>query len=918
MPCQRILVICLSAAMVLSMAMGSRVLLDDEPGATIVDIPYEKFVLDNGLTLIVHEDHKAPIVAVNVWYHVGSKNERRGKTGFAHLFEHLMFNGSEHYNDDYFKPLEQAGATTLNGTTSNDRTNYFQNVPSTALDLALWMESDRMGHMIGVITQEKLDEQRGVVQNEKRQRENRPYGQVGSLIAKGTYPPEHPYSWPVIGSMEDLEAASLDDVHQWFRSYYGAANVVLSIAGDVDTAEVKARVERVFGEIAPGPPIERQKVWIAKRSGIRRQQIEDAVPQARVYKVWNVPEWGSAVADQLDLAAGILGEGKTSRLYKRLVYEDQIATNVSASVFAREIAGQLWINALARPGVALEDVERAIDEELDRFLDEGPTDRELQLVKTRAEVRFIRGVERIGGFGGKSDILAMNEIYGDDPELYKARFARMHQAEAGAVRDAAREWLSDGAYVLEVNPSSRYTTRETAIDRFRLPEPGDPPVAPFPALQRATLSSGLRVIVAERHAVPVVDLDLLIDAGLAADQFVKDGTAAFTMDMLDEGTTTRDAIALTEELELLGARLTTDSGLDLSSVGLSTLASNLDASLSIFADVILNPSFREDDFARLKQQSLAAVRREKSSPGSMGRRVLFGLLFGKDHAYGKPSLGTEDSIGRLTVDDLRRFHTTWLRPNNATLIVVGDTTLDEIVPRLEATFPEWANGDVPKKEIAGVEPASRATIYLMDQPGSQQSVILASQIVPPKSDPGELATEAMVDVLGGSFTARMNMNLREDKHWSYGARSYVLDTRGQRLLLTMASVQTDKTAEALREVIQEHRDIVGDRPPSSEELARVQRRWTLSRSGRWETAGAVRNSIREIVRNRLPDDYFDTHPDRLSGLSVEDLVTAAKTVMRPERLTWIVVGDLDQIEAEIRQLGLGEVRVIDADGVAVP
>ena len=900
-------------ALAVLIAVVTGVPLGNEPGAEI-DVPHQKFVLDNGLTLIVHEDHKAPIVAVNVWYHVGSKNERPGKTGFAHLFEHLMFNGSEHYDDDYFQPLERVGATDMNGTTNNDRTNYFQNVPSSALDLVLWMESDRMGHMIGAITQAKLDEQRGVVQNEKRQGENQPYGRARILIAENTYPAGHPYSWSVIGSMDDLQAASLDDVHQWFRDYYGAANVVLSIAGDVDTADVKARVEAFFGDIPSGPPVERQQVRIAKRSGTQRQRIEDNVPQARVYNVWNVPQWGSAPSDYLSLVAGILGSGKTSRLYKRLVYDDQIATDVAAFVSVRELGGQFIIQATARPGVALVEVERAVDEELNRFMTQGPTRRELQLVKTRDEARFIRGIERIGGFGGKSDILAMNEVYGGSSELYRTRRERVREAETADLRAAATTWLSDGVYILQVQPTPRYTTRATRIDRSRLPEMGDPPEARFPALQRATLSSGLEVILAERHAVPVVDFDLLIDAGRAADQFAAPGTMALTMDMLDEGTTTRDALALSEELALLGARLGTSSGMDLSSVRFSALTSNLDPSLELFADVVLNPSFPQADFELRQQQALAAIRRAKSSPRAMGLRVLYGFVYGKDHAYGQPPNGTEDSVGSLTVDDLRRVHTTWLKPNNATLIVVGDTTLEEIVPKLEAVFGGWTRGEVPDKKIGEVTPASRSVIYLMDRPGAVQSVILASQMIPPKGHPDEIATETMIDVLGGSFTARMNMNLREDKHWSYGARSQVSSVRGQRLLTTVAPVQTDKTKEAVFEVVEEHRDITAARPPTADELARVQRRRTLSQSGRWETMGAVSRSIRQLVTHGLPDDYFQSYPDQLRALDLADVASAATRVIRPEGLTWIVVGDLEQIEAGVRELGLADVYVIDADG----
>ncbi len=356
----------LAGLIALSLAgLGLGVQVAPAQGPAKIDIPYQKFVLKNGLTLLVHEDHKAPIVAVNVWYHVGSKNEKLGKTGFAHLFEHLMFNGSENFNDDYFKVLEKLGATDLNGTTNNDRTNYFQNVPTSALDVVLWMESDRMGHLLGAISQAKLDEQRGVVQNEKRQGENQPYGRVYITISENTYPKGHPYSWSVIGSMEDLSAASLDDVREWFKGYYGPANAVLVLAGDIDPETARQKVERYFGDIPSGPPITKQQTWVAKRTGVHRQVMQDRVPQARIYKVWNTPEWGSAENDYLDLVTDVLAQGKTSRLYKRLVYDDQIATNVQAFIDPKEIGGQVILMAQVRPGVELAKVEKAMDEELD-------------------------------------------------------------------------------------------------------------------------------------------------------------------------------------------------------------------------------------------------------------------------------------------------------------------------------------------------------------------------------------------------------------------------------------------------------------------------------------------------------------------------------------------------------------------------
>ena len=373
-----------------------------------IDVPYQKFVLKNGLSLIVHEDHKAPIVAVNVWYHVGSKNERPGKTGFAHLFEHLMFGGSEHHQRRYIEAMEPIGATDLNGTTNSDRTNYFENVPTSALDYTLWLESDRMGHMLGAIDQKTLDLQRGVVQNEKRQGENQPYGLAYELITKATYPPGHPYSWTVIGSMDDLNAASMSDVQEWFKTYYGPSNAVLVLAGDIDANTARQKVEKYFGDIPAGPPIAAQRVWVAKMTGSHRQVAQDRVPQARIYEVWNVPQTGSPDADYLDMLSRVLAQGKSSRLYKRLVYDDQIATDVSAFNSTQEIGGQFRIQATARPGDDLTKVEKAIDEELARLLEAGPTGLEVERVKNQMLAAFVRGIERVGGFGGKSDLLASN------------------------------------------------------------------------------------------------------------------------------------------------------------------------------------------------------------------------------------------------------------------------------------------------------------------------------------------------------------------------------------------------------------------------------------------------------------------------------------------------------------------------------
>lgn len=914
MPARKILLLTLISFLMISSLAGAAPQEED----SVIDIPYQKFVLDNGLTLVVHEDHKAPIVAVNVWYHVGSKNEKPGKSGFAHLFEHLMFNGSENFNDDYFQVMERIGATDLNGTTNEDRTNYFQNVPTSALDIALWMESDRMGHLLGAVDQAKLDEQRGVVQNEKRQYENEPYGVAYELMTFSTWPKGHPYSWSVIGSMEDLDAASLEDVHEWFKTYYGPSNAVIVLAGDIDPRTAYEKVKHYFGDIPPGPPVSRHSRWIAKRSGEHRQSVQDRVPAARVYKVWNIPQWGTRELAYLDLASDILSVGKTSRFYKRLIYEDQTASNVRAYLDVREIACQFVIEATAKPGEDLAKIEKAIDEELSRFLAEGPAEKELRRVKTQFRARFIRGIERIGGFGGKSDILAQNEVYGGSPDFYKKYHAWVNGASLQDIKSTSGKWLSDGVYVLEVHPFPELQASDSGAERVagKLPEAGEPPVAKFPELQRAVLSNGLKVVLAKRQSVPLVNFNLMVDAGYAADQFAIPGTASLAMSMLDEGTEKRSALEINEELSMLGANLNTGSNLDISTVSLSVLKSNLNAALDIYADVVLNPAFPENELERLKKERISTIKQEKASPFPMALRVLPQFIYGKDHAYGNPftGSGTEESVTNLRREDLRKFHKTWFKPNNATLVVVGDITLNDVVDLLEKRFNNWKSGDVPVKNIGTVAHKTEPVIYVMDRPGALQSLIIAGQAAPPKANPEEIAIECMNNILGGQFVSRVNMNLREDKHWSYGAFTFLIGARGQRPFMVYASVQTDKTKESVAELQKELKDILSTRPPTEQELYRVTENMILELPGSWETNNEVNRAIAEIVRFGYSDQYFQTYADAIKGITLQDVSGAAKTVVHPGKLIWVVVGDRSKIEAGLQELGIGEIYPLDIDG----
>jgi len=881
-------------------------------------IPHEEFTLGNGLRVVVHEDRKAPIVAVSVWYHVGSKDERPGKTGFAHLFEHLMFQGSENYKDEYFKPFEDVGATDMNGTTWLDRTNYFQNVPTTALDMALWMESDRMGHFLGAVTQELLDEQRGVVQNEKRQGDNQPYGKVFEAVQKYSYPEGHPYRWETIGSMEDLNAASLEDVKHWFGEYYGPNNTVLVLAGDIDVATAKQKVERYFGDIPPGPPVARLKTWVAKREHSTRMQMQDRVAQTRVYKSWNVAELANPDAERLQLLAGVLGGGKTSRLFERLVYNERLADKVSAYVLPFELSSMFWVQADVRKGVDAARVEAIIDEEVKKLLAQGPTAGELERVRTQYRAGFVRGIERIGGFGGKADVLAECTVYLDDPACYERSWEIMDAATPGELKAAGQRWLASGDLTLTVEPFPTLAAGKSDVDRKAgLPKVQQFPDLAFPAIQRGRLKNGIEVVLAERHETPIVNLQLMFDAGYAADRGGKLGTASFAMGMLDEGTTTRSALDIAREAESLGANLGTGSGLDSSTVSLSALKDKLSPSLALMADVVRNPSFDGKEFERVQAQWIAQIAQEKTQPSSLALRTLPPLLYGEGHAYAMPltGSGTEASIQSLTTADLEAFHRAWVRPDNARLLVAGDTTLAQILPLLDRAFGDWQAPAEPKpaKLIAKVDAAAQSRVFLMDKPGAEQSMILAGQLMPSTRDPAYLATETMNDVFGGTFTARLNMNLREDKSWAYGAYSFNYNAQGQRPWIVWAPVQTDKTADSVQEIRKELDAFLGARPPQAEEIDRVQANAVRALPGQYETTSAVLNALSGIVLYDRPDDHVQTLKQRTEALTDAEVVQASR-LLQPEAQTWVVVGDLSKIEAPLRE-ALGEnVQVIDADG----
>jgi predicted Zn-dependent peptidase len=882
-------------------------------GAAEIDIPFEKFTLDNGLTVVVHEDRKAPVVAVSVWYKVGSKDEPQGKSGFAHLFEHLMFNGSENYNDDWFKPLQEVGATGLNGTTNVDRTNYFQTVPTPALDRLLWMESDRMGHLLGAVDLPRLNEQREVVKNEKRQGENQPYGRVFERILDGLFPANHPYEHTTIGSMADLDAASLDDVKEWFKTYYGAANAILVLAGDIDAKTARPLVEKYFGHIAAGPPLRKWNSFVPKRAEATRETMYDRVPQARIYRLWVAPEDLSPVASDLYVAASVLGDGKNSRLYKSLVYDKQIATNASVFNIEWQLASVFGVFVDVKPGEDPAKVEAEMDRVLAEFLSKGPTKAEVDLVSTKIRAATIKGLEEVGGFGGKAVSLAQGELVAGDPGYFKKELAEIAAAAPAGVLSASKQWLGGNYHQITVLPFPDFKTAQAQTNRKTgLPAVAGEAALSLPGIETAALANGMKVIVAKRSTVPVVNVGITFDAGYAADAGGKLGLANFTTRMLAQGAGKFSALGFEAELDRLGAGIAANSNLDATNVTLSALKENLSPSLGLLADFVRRPTFAPEEIERQRALILAGIKQEKAQPGAIALRLLPPLMFGAGHAYGQPLTGSgaEDSVASISRADLVGFKDKWMRPDNATIVVVGDTTLAEIKPQLERVLGDWrASGAKSSKNIAAVELPKGPRVVLVDRPGSPQSFILAGHVAPSTKAANNVAIEAMNEVLGGNFVSRLNMNLREAKGWSYGSGTGLTGATGQRPFVIQAPVQTDKTGAAIAEIKKELAGMIGARPPSGAELDRVKNNNIRALPGRLETSPALLGSLTTSLRFGRPLNYPELLPGLYRALTPQDLSAAAREVLHPDKLTWVIIGDAAKIRAEVEAAGIGAVEM---------
>jgi predicted Zn-dependent peptidase len=938
-----------------------------------VNIPYQTFTLDNGLRVIVHEDRKAPIVAVSVWYNVGSKDEPRGRTGFAHLFEHLMFNGSENAPGDYFQPLREIGATDLNGTTSFDRTNYFQNVPTPALERALFLESDRMGHLLGAVTQENLTNQIGVVQNEKRQGDNQPFGLVGYKLFETLFPDGHPYGHTPIGSMADLDAATLQTVHEWFRANYGPNNAILVLAGDIDAATARPLVERYFGDIARGPVNRPAEASVPTLPSRVDQVMTDRVANTRLYRTWAIPGMLHEDSEALQVAASVLGGLASSRLDNLLVRQEQSAVAVSAGASPFHRVGMFSVTVDVKPGQDADAVSQRLDRIIADFIRTGPTADEVQRTVMRAVSARVQGLEQVGGFGGKATALAEGMLYANDPGHYQRRLERLAAVTPAQVRAAMARWLNRPVFALRVNPGERPAYQEAggvtgaAVQpapqrpgaaqppQGAAPQPATPqaaqgqgpaaatpaaraqptpaaqapqaadaqaprtfarqmpavattPELDFPEVRRARLSNGIEVVHAQRATVPVTRIAIEFDAGIAADPADRPGTQTLMLNLMEEGTRTRNSIQIAEEQERLGASISTSASVDRTAATLTALTPNLGPSLDLFADIVRNPAFAPSEVERLRAQQLASIAAELTQPGAIAQRALPPLLFGTQHPYGKSftGTGTAEAVRSVTRDQLVAFHETWIRPDNARLFVVSDRPLAEIVPQLEARFGNWTTPARAKgtKAFDAQPPALTPRIVLIDRPQSPQSFILGGQLLPVRGTEDLLELQAANEVLGGNFLARINMELRERRGWSYGARGAPSLLEHQVPYLIQAPVQADRTGESIQAAMEQVRNFLSREGVTPAELNRTVLGNVRQLPGQFETASSILGALRSNALYRRPDNYWETVAARYRTMSAETLDRTARRTINPDNWVWVVVGDAERVRPQLERLGL--------------
>jgi zinc protease len=907
----------------------------------IPEIKYETYRLPNGLQVILHRDPRLPLVGVDIWYHVGPRNERAGRTGFAHLFEHMMFQGSQHVGEkSHIRFLESAGATGINGTTSFDRTNYFETVPSNEIEMALWLESDRMGFLLDTLNRAKLTNQRDVVRNERRQSlENRPYGLVDEAMFHELFPADHPYYARVIGSHADIEAARLEDVRQFFIQYYSPNNATLSIAGDIDIPATKSLIDKYFGPIPQGPPVPKVDAIAPAITAEKKVTVTDTVHLPKVDVAWLAPPAFQPGDADADLATFILGGSNSSRMYRKLVYEKQIAQSAECGNFSLALRSIISCEFIARPGVTPDQLLAAADSVLDAFTQSGPSAAEVESARTKHITEIITRLQRLGGFGGVADQLNYYNQYTGDPGYLPKDIARYQAVTQDSIRSFSQTYLAHDKRVIvfgvpgkkvveDVPRSPAETDANVKIEpqysaefskaqswRYTPPKPGPQPALTLPQPAEFTLHNGLKIYLVETHELPVITVSFLSLSGSEANSPQKPGVAGFAAAMLSQGTTSRSAEAIAADTDRFGATLTATAGQDNAAVTVSALSNMANPVLDLLSDISLHPVFDTKEVDRIRKSRVTTLLQMRDQPLQIAIQVADRVLYGAESPYGYPEIGTEESLKAISREDLAGFWKTHSFPGDSALVFTGDLTESEARKLAEKYFGSWsATGVASQPPSAPALPTRK--VILVDKPGAPQTAIFAAGLGVPRATPDRAKIEVVNAMLGGLFSSRINMNLREEHGYTYGARSLFRYRRGAGPFLAYASVRTDVTAPAIDELFKELNGI-RTRPLTASELEMSKDAIVRALPGDFETAEQTAGQVSEIFTYNLPLDYLRAYPAKVEAVTLDDAAAVAARYFHPENMLLIAVGDKAKIQPGIEKLNLGPIEEWTAAGEPV-
>ena len=907
------------------------------PEADKLKISYEKYVMPNGLQVILHADHSDPMISYAIMYHVGSSREVPGKTGFAHLFEHLLFGGSENIPTGTFDKIIEGAGGNNNGFTSRDVTTYFEMFPKNALEKVLWLESDRMGFFINSVTPRSLAIQQNVVQNEKRQSEdNSPYGFTDYVISKNLYPASHPYNWEVIGEMDDLKNATLEDVKNYYEHFYGPNNATLVLAGDFNPDSVKLLINKYFGEIKSHGEVAVRSAMIPTLDKTVKLYHEDNfanVPE--ITMVWPVPQAYEKDAYALDFLAKILADGKKAPLYKVLVKEKNLTSKTSAYNNPGELTGEFTISIRANEGKTLKEIEDAVYEAFARFEKEGITEKDIERVKASSEKNFYTRIESVFG---KSLQLAFYNTFLNDPgyivkdidnikavtlddvkmvydKYIKAKphivtsFVPKGKPEmiaANSVPAGVKEENINEASQVEIAQTTNENIVKTAslINRTIEPAPGEEPRVTVPVIWKTTLANGIMVYGIQNKELPIVEISLSISGGVYQDKIELPGVAGMVASVLPQGTKNRTPEELEEEIELLGSSINMYSGREEISMNAGTLSRNFDKTVALMKEILLEPRWDSAEFRMAQTRTKNRIIQAEAQPRSVANQLFFRLLYGTDNIFGYNTSGTRESIEKIKLDDLKAWYEKNCSPSVTKILVAGNVTEEQVLAALKPLETEWQAKRVILNNYPITQGPEKSQIYFVDIPGSRQSVIYIGYLALSRENPDYVKADFINYRLGGAFTSILNQILREEKGFTYGASSYFQELKVIAPFIAASSVRSDATLESVKifkDEMEKYRDGI-----SESDLQFIKNCMIRSNALRFETNGSLVGMLATMTKYGLPDDYIKKDEDIMKNITLEEHKAITDKYIVPDRMYYVIVGDAATQMKQLEKIGFGK------------